>query len=136
GGGGSPGMGVARPASCDLPEQGITGMPDAASLPKMLQGSWLLCTKPSIFGTSDEDGLEFTLDGAFYKLYVNAAGAIERGTGFDKQGNWSIIDNGMQMNLLVPGGGFIPTHLAFATTPRKMRITTDSVNVGNYVIAP
>ena len=109
-------------------------MPTSAALPMMLEGSWLLCTKPSIFGTSDEAGLEFAADGNFYKLFATAAGTIERGSGFDKQGTWNVSD-GPQLNLQIAGEGFIPSHAAFATTPRKMRLTTDTVNVGNYVIA-
>jgi hypothetical protein len=102
---------------------------------------FLLCGTESAFGRDQGDvGLEITSDGHFYRLYLGPTDGTERGTGFDREGTWQVIDtsdvNGpgsFQLNLDLAGVGTVITHPEFTTMPRKMRLNNNGVFIGTYV---
>ena len=117
------------PAACSQAAQGVASTPTQEVFRQLLIGRWLLCDTISVFGTSDEVGIEFTFDGRWYKLYANDDGTTSRGVGFDKMGSWIVIDTSVmngpgvfQLNLRIDGDRMIITIPAFATEPRKMRL--------------
>jgi hypothetical protein len=125
------------PAACAQQEEGPLLIPNYDAYVAALTGSWLLCKTPSVFGTSDEIGLEIDADGNWFKLYLGDAGAIERGHGFDRQGTWDTPheDGGFfQLNIHIFGSGDIYTNPVFATNPRKLRLNNFGVFIGDYAI--
>jgi hypothetical protein len=121
------------PAECS--QGGVPAdVPDYATFVTQLTGRWLTCQRPTAFGTSDEAGLEITADGNWFKLYVVASGALERGSGFDRQGTWYPLsmDGGTdQTNFQIFGSGELHTFPAFTHSPRKLRLG-GGANDGTY----
>lgn len=121
------------------PLSGRVATPTETVFRSQLIGRWKLCTTTSVFGTV-EDGLEIAADGRWYKLYADGAGGLKRGSGFDHEGRWTIIDtsamNGpgsFQLNLDIDGSGTVLTHPQFSQAPRGMRLNNTGVWIGDYV---
>jgi hypothetical protein len=98
------------PAACsDLTEPRA---PNRATSRSLLRGRWLSC-QGSLFGTEDDVGIELGPDGHFYKLYIDAAGELYRGQGFDEEGSYELLDQAdfVQLSVTVAGSGqhFIQT---------------------------
>ena len=117
--------------------------PSTPAVADAMIGSWMLCERPSPFGTSDELGIEFTSTGAtkgeWFKLYATSTG-IERGSGLEQRGSWyfpdSLDGSTTQLNIAISGRGEIHTFPSFTTSPRKMRIaggTGPSATYANVV---
>jgi hypothetical protein len=49
-------------------------------------GTWLLCNSPSVFG-GDEEGLEISLEGRWWKLTRTETGELARLEGWDREGS-------------------------------------------------
>jgi hypothetical protein len=99
--------------------------------------TWLLCSKPSIFGSSDEAGLEIAADGRWYKVFTQSDGTLQRGVDLN-QGTWEIIDtsamNGQpsfQLNLSTTLGTVI-VHPEFSVAPLKMHVNNNGVFAATY----
>lgn len=115
-----------RPAACDQPELGQIPNTDQPTVASLVLGKWFDCDPLSMFGTSDDIGVEIVSDGNWYKLYWNGTDAV-RGVGFGKLGTWTANTGGIcctvSLNAQGAGGGvsFFP---AFATSPKKMQVST------------
>jgi hypothetical protein len=113
--------------------------PSTPAIADAMLGSWILCARPSPFGTNDELGLEFTSTGAtkgeWFKLYATSTGTV-RGSGINQQGTWyfpdSLDGSTTQLNIAVSGGE-IYTFPSFTTSPRKMRIAGGTGPSATYV---
>jgi hypothetical protein len=138
-----PDVGTVQDGGAVPPECSLGGTPyvpsNNAALATATLGSWILCERPSIFGTTDELGIEFTSTGAttgeWFKLYATSTGTV-RGSGFDKQGTWYLLDapdgSTGQMNIEIFGSGVILSFPSYTTSPRKLRISA-SGTPGTYV---
>jgi hypothetical protein len=85
-------------------------------------GTWLACTKPSIFGTADA-GLQINSDGRWAKLVRDTSNRLVAASGALNGGTWQIVDdsamNGrpyFQINLTVDGSGTVITKPVFVGT--------------------
>lgn len=107
-------------AECSLGEVVLPRPCDDDVLRDGLVGTWLLCTSPSVFSTTDEVGLSISSDGTWAKVFLES-GALVPATGFEQTGTWDVAGGGGQINFRIGAGG-LPTHATFAKEPRKMRI--------------
>ena len=110
----------------------------AETFASQLVRRWMLCSAQSVFGTSDEVGLEIASDGRWYKLTCDASGAVVRAVGFDTTGTWSLTDptTSDQLNLAPDGrGGAFFAFPVFSANPVMMRMDQSMDNVIDYVAA-
>jgi hypothetical protein len=103
-----------------------------------ISGRWFLCGVPSMFGTSNEIGLEITADQRWRKL-CGSLEAPKSCTGWGIAGSWESLDesymNGpgsFQLNLMLDGGGTFTTTLKISSNGSHMRIDNQGV-VAEYV---
>jgi hypothetical protein len=98
-----------------------------------LVARWLKCNGAP-FGTFDEVGLEFTQDYHWHKLYLDGAGGLASGHGFDKEGTYELlyVYDHVQMNLNIAGSGTIYMVPEFTTDPVKLRINNMGAH-GDYI---
>jgi hypothetical protein len=112
--------------ACGEMEQGYESTPNVSALLQAAMGRWMACEFPTVFGTSDEVGVEIVDTGLWYKLYANENGQIVRGQGFGQAGYWRYADTSCMNE---PGTFQIdflgaPTYVSivpkFSKGPRKM----------------
>lgn len=127
---------------CTAPEGGVDPPPTQADLEARLAQAWRLCAAPSVFGTR-EAGLELRPDHRWSKLDRAADGRWVRLSGWGNEGTWSTVDtsamNGTtswQLDLVVDGGGTVPSLVVFARAVSKMRLTSTGVYVADYAALP
>jgi hypothetical protein len=128
---------------CAAPAGHVVTILGAAAVRQRLLGRWMLCSAPSVFGTSDEVGIEFGPDGRFAKLYRDASGAVIAGRGFDRTGRAEFADvssmNGagaVQVNLVIDGDGTAITSPVFSDAPAAMRLSSIGAYEAGYVRVP
>jgi hypothetical protein len=130
GAGGPDGAADLRPLACDQPAQGQEPTPSAGAVAKLVVGAWMNCGPQSMFQTSDEIGIELVADGTWYKLYASGTGDIGRGAGPGKLGTYLVDAGGLgTFAVRLTSEGDVPaSNLSFwptfATSPRKMHVTT------------
>jgi hypothetical protein len=122
---------------CAAKEQTAPYPSTQALFQQQLLRTWLLCDKPSIFGTSDEAGLEIEAGGRWYKVFERADGTLDRGVDLN-QGSWEIIDTSVangrpsfQLNL-TNSLKLIIVHPEFSVAPLKMRVSNNGVFTATY----
>jgi hypothetical protein len=125
------------PGLCSLTAQPVANATAQDAFVKQIVGDWMLCGQTSFFGTH-EAGLTITSDGNWYRLY-DTGGAIVRGSGFDKQGFWTLSaptggPSPFQVTFISPGSGYIYANPVLSVNPRKMHINNNWV-IGDYVFA-
>jgi hypothetical protein len=123
--GGSPSW---RPATCDEPELDQIPNTDQFKVAQLVVGKWFNCDALSMFQTSDDIGVEIVDDGNWYKLYWTGSEVV-RGLGFGKRGTWSSYSGGICCSVTLEAqgaGGGIAFWPAFATSPRKMQVSTSA----------
>ncbi len=94
-----------------------------------LSRRWWQCSGEFVFATPDAVGLEFTANGQWFLLTMDASGAVVRGSGASYQGTWDTYDmsrvNGpcsIQLNIKQTGTVFaFPT---FAKHPTRVNLNT------------
>lgn len=119
-----PTSGYVAPSTCGLSGPAVPTIVNTNHMRAALVAQWLKCSGAP-FGTFDEVGLEFTQDDHWYKLYLDGAGGLVRGQGFDHEGTYEllyVVDH-VQMNINIAGGGIIYTAPAFTTNPVKFRLS-------------
>jgi hypothetical protein len=119
------------PARCGLPDGPHRPITDPG-MRDVLPGRWLRCSGTSLFDRR-EVGLEFTQDGAWYRLVATGDGRIQRRSDVGDLGKWSAEDVGLNWQLNLGGlGGSIP---AFVQSPLKMRLGPPDI-AAIYLYAP
>lgn len=112
---------------CQMPESGPQMPQSDAEIRALLVGRWLTCSPGFPYDTGSK-GLEIACDGTWYLLYEQTPGTLTRGTGFQKQGTWTIDPLGgtyptnPQLNFDIFGSGTAYFFPAWASTPRKMTL--------------
>jgi hypothetical protein len=121
------------PQSCGLDGYSVPTLVNTHHMRAALVAQWLKCAG-SPFATSDEIGLEFTDDGHWYKLYLDGAGGIARGHGFQQEGTYDLlyVYDHVQLNMNISGSGIIYAVPAFTTAPVKLRVNNMGI-VGDYI---
>lgn len=126
--------------ACSQSPQGRRAAASEAGFRQMLVGNWLLCSAPSVFGTTGEVGLAIYEDFRWTKLTRGDDGQIHALGGWDREGSWESIDtssmNGpgtYQLNLKVDGSGTVITTPIFAEQPAVVRLNNNGVFVADYV---
>jgi hypothetical protein len=129
----------AQLATCSQTEQGVLATPTKQSFISDVVGVWLLCRTPSVFGTN-EQGLEISPDGSWFKLALDSAGLLVARRGWGNEGTWAAVDtsamNGpgtYQLNLKIDGEGTVVTMPVFSSGPPKMRLSNEGVYTADYV---
>jgi hypothetical protein len=93
---------------------------------------WVRCDGGQLTLAHDEAGIDVTADGHWYTLVRDASGSLSRGSGFDYEGTYEILDTS---SFNGPGSfqvtwwsqtGQLGSHLAFVSNPTKMRAEIDS----------
>ena len=127
-------------SQCASVRQGQRLTPTLADFQTAVFGDWGLCKSPSVFGTTDEVGLEITPDQRWHKLMPSGGLAVTLGTGWGYEGSWEIIDTSMmngpgvfQLNLSIDGSGTVITIPVFAQSPDIMRLNNEGVFVADYI---
>ncbi len=134
-----PGVGTGE---CGQPADPVT-LSTVAQVQDLLVGAWALCGDRSVLGdTADEVGLEFSADGRFRRLVLDAAGNRIRAVGDGNEGTWDLIDstaiNGpgsFQLDLRIMGRGTVPTFPLFLETPPFVRFVGDGLTGADYLRA-
>jgi hypothetical protein len=128
------------PAACALTPHGQRKACSVAEFRDLFVGTWLACSSPSVFGTTDDVGLEITPDGHWYKLVADANGNAVPASGWGHEGSWETVDTSVengpcayQVNLNIDGSGGVITFPDFAETPDVMRLDNEGVFAANYV---
>jgi len=125
--------------ACLQSPQGRRAAASEAEFREMMAGNWLLCTTPSVFGTTIEVGLAIYEDFRWAKLTRGEDGQIRAMSGWDQEGRWESIDtssmNGpgtYQLNLSIDGSGTVITIPVFAEQPAVVRLNNNGVFVADY----
>ena len=126
---------------CATTDQREEAMPSQEAVVSLLVGTWLLCQAPSVWGTDDEAGLEFSADGRWRKLRRAGSGALVRVEGWGDEGSWAAVDTSYPnappsyvLKVVVDPYGttsIIPTFSAAASRMHLINYT----NVADYVRA-
>lgn len=121
------------PQSCGLGGSSVPMLVNTNHLRAALAAQWLKCAG-SPFATSDEVGIEFSDDGHWYKLDLDGAGGVKRGSGFDHEGTYELLYlyDHIQMNMNISGGGTMYIFPAFTTAPVKLRLNNMGI-IGDYI---
>ena len=124
---------------CTGPANGARPTPTKQDFLKAFVGTWLLCQRPSVFGTN-EVGLQIDANGRWAKLTRNSEGQLETITGLGNQGTWTVPDtsamNGpgsFQVNLNEAGGRSVTTSPRFSSGPPGMLLNNEGVFIARYV---
>jgi len=125
--------------ACLQSPQGRRAAASEAEFREMMAGNWLLCTTPSVFGTTIEVGLAIYEDFRWAKLTRGEDGQLRAMGGWDQEGRWESIDtssmNGpgtYQLNLSIDGSGTVITIPVFAEQPAVVRLNNNGVFVADY----
>jgi hypothetical protein len=128
----------AQLATCSQTERGVLATPTEQAFISDVVGDWRLCRTPSVFGTN-EQGLEISPDGRWFKLAADSAGLPEAVRGWGNEGTWTAVDtsamNGpgtYQLNLKIDGEGTVLTLPVFSSGPPKMRLSNDGLYTADY----
>lgn len=113
-------------ASC-----GVAGtpLPDPCTEGEMkyrLSRRWWQCSGQFAFNTADAVGIEFTSDGHWYLLVVDAAGAVVRGSSASHQGTWKTHPSSSPCFVPVDihQTGTLPSFPIFTTQPATVNLNT------------
>jgi hypothetical protein len=130
-----------QPATCSQSEGAVLATPTEQGFISDVVGDWLLCRTPSVFG-SNEQGLEISADGSWFKLAPDSAGRPVIMRGWGNEGTWSVVDTSVmngagayQLNLKIDGEGTVITLPVFSSGPPKMRLSNEGVYTADYVRA-
>lgn len=78
---------------CSVEEHIVEQPLTEAVVRSMLVRSWILCTPPpSVFGTSDDVGLEIDDDGTWAKLLLDSNGNLTKANQPQDAGTWELLD--------------------------------------------
>ena len=126
-----------KAAACALTPQWVTPT-SQDEIVGLLVGKWSLCAAPSIFGKSDDIGLEFTADGHYYRLFPAGPGMAIRGVGLGKEGTWSFPGSWptTQVELVFADGGSIGFFPKLSASPRRFHGDNNGVWIADYAIDP
>lgn len=105
-----------------------------------VEGAWVLCASPSVFGTQ-ESGLEIRPDHRWSKLDLQH-GRLVREQGWGNEGSWNARDdtqeNGpgsYQINFTIDGSGTVISLPVFAASVPVMRLVNNGVFTADYIPA-
>jgi hypothetical protein len=126
------------PAACTAAAHGASNPTTLADFKTRMTRTWLVCSNPSVFGTTDA-GLQITADGRWVKLVRNSAGHLVEATGLRDSGTWEALDdsamNGhpaFQINLMTGGGTYILL-ADFAAAVERVELDNNGVYVADYI---
>lgn len=126
-------------ATCTEPEHGVASTPTMEEFVGRLEGTWLVCDAPSVFGTN-EVGMQIRNDGRWSKLSRNPTGQLTAMRGWGNEGTWETIDaSGMnqpgvfQVDFHIDGSGTVISLPVFSSGPPKMRLNNMGIYVADYV---
>jgi hypothetical protein len=127
------------PSDCATKPSGIMTFATEKDFITAISGQWFLCATPSVFGTSDEIGLEITVEHRWRKLY-GSPDTVEPGVGWDLEGSWTAMDMAIMntpgvfsLNFDVDGGGMYPMTPIISSSGDYMRLSSSSFPRGDYV---
>ena len=118
------------PAACSQ-GSGVAATPASQTDVQLLvDGLWVLCGEPSVFGTSDEIGIEILSDGDWFKLY-DTKGVATPGSGMGEEGTWqaAAVNGGSSFgfNLSVYGSGVVNTIATVSSSPQLLVLDNGGV---------
>jgi hypothetical protein len=126
------------PAACTAAANGTSNPTSLADFKTRMTHTWLVCSSPSVFGTTDA-GLQITADGHWSKLVRNSAGHLVHATGLRDSGTWEALDdsamNGrpvFQINLMTGNSTYI-LMADFAAAVERVELDNNAVYVADYV---
>lgn len=126
-------------AQCTASPTGSQATPTEGDFRALLLGQWYLCDDTSVFGTTDDVGLEFMEDGTWHKLVPDAEGNIAPAQSWEQSGTWSVVDTSLfngpgvfQLNIQSIDGT-MSLFPQFAEAPAVMRLDNFGVFVANYL---
>lgn len=137
----APVVNPSAPAGCSTPSGGTANPQTQQQFTSRIVGTWLLCSSPSFFGTS-EVGLQIDGNGNWAKLTRDSAGRLVRAAGDKDSGTWSVVDtsamNGRptyQVNFEISAIGrtAIAAPVDFAKAVTRMRLNNNGAYVTDYV---
>jgi hypothetical protein len=126
------------PAACTAAAHGASNPTSLADFKARMTRTWLVCSNPSVFGTTDA-GLQITADGHWAKLVRNSAGHLVEAAGLRDSGTWEALDdsamNGhpaFQINLMTGNSTYI-LMADFAAAVERVQLDNNGVYVTDYV---
>lgn len=123
---------LAAAEACDVGESGIAEPASLEEFESLLVREWYHCSGAIVNRAEpgNAEGLAFDADGTLQFLIADGEGGLARGTGFDNEGSWSALDNGVdtvtgehyfQLNVSTPAGGNYLS-VTFSTDPVKLHM--------------